>query len=79
MQRQGFQVTSSCKLWKHGESRPFEAMMSNAMLQALTCLQLLPDSAAAASEASFIEAVRRLQEYDIGLSPMQCLQVLLSL
>ena len=53
-------------------------MMSNVMLQALACLRLLPDSTAAASEAAFVEAVERLQEYNIGLSPIQCLQVLLS-
>ena len=61
---------------KHVESRSCEAMMSNAMLQALTCLRLLPNSTAAASEATFIEAIERLQEYKIGLSPIQCLQVL---
>ena len=53
-------------------------MMGSAMLQALACLRLLPDSTAAASEAAFVEAVERLQEYNIGLSPIQCLQVLLS-
>lgn len=64
---------------EHMEIRSGEAMMSNAMLQALTCLQLLPNSTAAASEATFIEAIERLQEYNIGLSPIQCLQVLMSL
>ena len=63
---------------KHLKSRSGEAVMSNAMLQALTCLRLLPDSTAAASEATFIEAIERLQEYNIGLSPIQCLQVLVS-
>ena len=63
---------------KRGESRSGEAMMRDTMLQALACLQLLPDSTAAASEAAFVGAIGRLQEYNIGLSPMQCLQVPLS-
>ena len=45
------------------------------MLQAQACLKLLPSSPSAASELAFIQCCERLKDYDITMSPLQCLQV----
>jgi hypothetical protein len=45
------------------------------VLQAQACLKLLPSSPSAAAELAFIQGIERLKDYDITLSPLQCLQV----